>query len=139
MNSYRDDEIDDVDDVEEGEEVPLPIADLANASAPNHIAGMRACKRCGILKTLNQFLDDGCENCPFFDMEDDRQKTEMYTTAFFEGEVAVMDPRESWTAKWLRVDTFLPGVYAITIIGTFDKDTIEDLESRGCSHRCRPL
>mmetsp|Transcript_10226 Transcript_10226/g.11872 ORF Transcript_10226/g.11872 Transcript_10226/m.11872 type:complete len:84 (-) Transcript_10226:137-388(-) len=75
----------------------------------------------------------------FFDMEDDRQKTEMYTTAFFEGEVAVMDPRESWTAKWLRVDTFLPGVYAITIIGTFDKDTIEDLESRGCSHRCRPL
>jgi len=23
-----------------------------------------------------------------------------------------MDPRDSWVAKWLRVDSYLPGVYA---------------------------
>lgn len=73
--------------------------------------------------------------CP---QADDPERCNMCTSAFFEGQVAVMDPRESWTAKWLRVDNYLPGVYAITVTGTFDKNTIEDLESRGCKYRCRP-
>jgi transcription elongation factor SPT4 len=49
-----------------------------------------------------------------------------------------MDPRESWTAKWLRVDAYLPGVYAISVTGIFDKDIEDELESRGCRFRCRP-
>jgi transcription elongation factor SPT4 len=49
-----------------------------------------------------------------------------------------MDPRESWAAKWIRVDTYLPGVYAISVTGTFDRDIEEDLESRGIRWRCRP-
>jgi transcription elongation factor SPT4 len=55
---------------EEGEEeqVPQQVADLADASVPNQLRGIRACKRCGILKTLDQFINDGCENCPFLDM-----------------------------------------------------------------------
>ena len=90
----------------------------------------------------------------------------MCTTAFFEGQVAVMDPGESWTvrisdhvlmhtffiicintlllnlrcikAKWIRVDGYLPGIYAISVTGQFDRDTEEELESRGCRWRCRP-
>ena len=38
-------------------QVPQAIAELANASTPTSIKNIRACKRCGILKTLNQFLD----------------------------------------------------------------------------------
>ena len=45
----------------EDEEVPQNVADLAQASVPSAIRGIRACKRCGILKTLDQFVDDGCE------------------------------------------------------------------------------
>jgi len=62
----------------------------------------------------------------------------MCTTAFFEGQAAVMDPRESWVAKWIRVDNNLPGVYAISVTGTFDRDTEEDLENRGYRWRCKP-
>jgi transcription elongation factor SPT4 len=58
----------DGDDDEEEQHVPQQVADLAEASVPNHLRGIRACKRCGILKTLDHFLQDGCENCPFLDM-----------------------------------------------------------------------
>lgn len=54
---------------EEGEEeVPEQIAELAQASVPSSLKGIRACKRCGILKTVDQFINEGCENCPFLDM-----------------------------------------------------------------------
>jgi len=49
-----------------------------------------------------------------------------------------MDPRESWAAKWIRADNYLPGVYAIVVTGQFDKEMEEDLESRGIRWRCRP-
>lgn len=64
--SYRD--RDEVDGEEEEEELPQQVADLAQASVPNALRGIRACKRCGILKTLDQFVNEGCENCPFLDM-----------------------------------------------------------------------
>ena len=59
--SYHDDEV-------EEEDLPQQIADLAQASAPTSMKGMRACKRCGLLKTIDQFINDGCENCPFLEM-----------------------------------------------------------------------
>lgn len=50
---------------QEEEDVPQQVEDLAQASVPNSMKNIRACKRCGILKTIEQFVDDGCENCPF--------------------------------------------------------------------------
>ncbi|EEC48616.1 predicted protein [Phaeodactylum tricornutum CCAP 1055/1] len=127
------------DEDERGEEdVPAQVAELANASVPTNLKAVRACKRCGILKTPEQFLDDGCENCPFLHMADDMQQVNKCTTAFYEGQAAVMDPRDSWAAKWIRVDAYLPGVYAITVTGNFDRDIEEDLENRGIRWRCRP-
>jgi transcription elongation factor SPT4 len=49
-----------------------------------------------------------------------------------------MDPRESWSAKWIRVDNYLPGVYAISVTGHFEREIEEDLENRGIRWRCRP-
>ena len=121
-----------------GEPLPPKVEELAQASVPTALKGLRACMRCGIIKTMNQFLENGCENCPFLNMEGDFQRLNQCTTAFFEGQVAVMDPGESWTAKWLRIDQHLPGVYAISITGELDKEIEEELESRGARWRCRP-
>jgi hypothetical protein len=82
MSSYIDDD-DDIGEEEEEEEdqldqeeddgdfeerVPHKVAELARASTPASIRGIRACKRCGLLKTLDQFINEGCENCPFLEM-----------------------------------------------------------------------
>ena len=79
----------------------------------------------------------GCENCPFLDMIDNPERANVCTSAFYEGAAALMDPRESWAAKWIRTDGYLPGVYAISITGNFDRDIEEDLESRGIRWRCK--
>ena len=124
---------------EDHDEVPEQVAYLADASVPNNLRTIRACKRCGLLKTQEQFYDDGCENCPFLDMADNIERVNSCTTAFFEGQAAIMDPRESWAAKWIRVDGYLPGVYAITVTGELDREIEEDLENRGIRWRCRPI
>jgi len=131
---YADEEEDD-----DTERLPQQVEDLATASVPTSLKGLRSCMRCGIIKTLDQFLEIGCENCPFLEMAGNHERCNLCTTAFFEGQVAVMDPGESWTAKWLRVDAYLPGVYAISVTGEFDRDITEELESRGCRWRCRPV
>jgi hypothetical protein len=53
---------------EDEEEIPQQVAELAQASVPSALRGIHACKRCGILKTIDQFVTEGCENCPFLDM-----------------------------------------------------------------------
>jgi hypothetical protein len=50
------------------QQISAQAAELAQASVPSSLKGVRACKRCGILKTIDQFIEEGCENCPFLDM-----------------------------------------------------------------------
>jgi transcription elongation factor SPT4 len=45
--------------MDEEQDIPQQVADLAEASVPNSIKGIRACKRCGILKTMDQFINEG--------------------------------------------------------------------------------
>mmetsp|Transcript_20022 Transcript_20022/g.24738 ORF Transcript_20022/g.24738 Transcript_20022/m.24738 type:complete len:132 (-) Transcript_20022:341-736(-) len=121
----------------EGVEVPVAVAELAQANVPTSLRGLRCCKRCGLIKTYDQFHNEGCENCPFLVMEDSAN-IERCTSAFFDGQAAIMDPRESWAAKWLRVDAYVPGVYAISVTGQFPREIEEQLENMGRRWRCRP-
>jgi len=138
--SYRDDDdrIDNDENGEEEEDAPEQVVELAQARTPSALKAMRACMRCGIIKTYEDFDRDGCENCPFLEMQERRERCLSCTTGFFEGTVAIMDPRESWTSKWLRCDGYLPGVYAITVTGQFTREIEEDLENKGIRWRCRP-
>jgi hypothetical protein len=56
------------EDEDPNSNLPPKVAELAEASVPTSLKGVRACMRCGIIKTLDQFLEYGCENCPFLDM-----------------------------------------------------------------------
>ena len=94
---------------DEGE--PPPAAD-----APNRLRGMVACRRCYLVKTFEQFYQDGCENCPFLRMNDGNlERCKECTTPKYQGLAAMMRNKQSWVAKWQGLAKFCTGVYAMRV------------------------
>ena len=53
---------------------------------PRELKGLRACLRCNLVKTMDQFYKHGCENCKQeCDMENNKDEVYKYTTASFNG------------------------------------------------------
>ena len=113
------------------EEVKEPELVDFGAEIPDDFKGLRACLRCSLLKTFTQFEESGCENCDFLAMKDNSERVHECTTAYFEGTVAVMEAQNSWVAKWQRIATFLPGMYALDVQGKLPEDMIDLCDTYG--------
>lgn len=100
------------------------------AETPDSLTNLRACKRCGLVKAVNQFYDNGCENCPFFDMVEDMPVVMECTSGFYGGIVSIIEPGESWMAKFLQLKEAKAGCYAMSITGTLKHEYMELVESR---------
>lgn len=54
------------------------------ASAPTEWGkGLRCCVPCQLVKTFEQFYEQGCENCPYLAMDGDRERIYDATTTDF--------------------------------------------------------
>ena len=68
---------------------------------PRDLRGLRACLVCSLIKTANQFEEDGCDNCEeFLMLKGDVDKVHKCTSANFDGMIAACDAQDSWVAKW---------------------------------------
>ncbi|ELA41837.1 uncharacterized protein VICG_01189 [Vittaforma corneae ATCC 50505] len=90
----------------------------------------RACLNCSLIQTVQEFREQGCPNCPFLNVNKNRNIG--YTTSpSFKGMIFLKDPRSSWVAKWQRVNQYRPGVYAMTVEGVLSDKFIDDIERDG--------
>ncbi|KAF3545807.1 hypothetical protein DY000_02000389 [Brassica cretica] len=109
---------------------------------------LRACLRCRLVKTYDQFRDSGCENCPFFKIEEDPERIVDVTTPNFNGYDLISNPQNlnllstvhslyrvlyilgvvfetevsSNTFGLLFPGKFAPGCYALAVSETLSED-----------------
>lgn len=89
-------------------------------SPPAGYSKLRACLVCKLLKTEDQWLKEGCGNCPGPDNIKDIERVQEYTSAVFEGVLSLMHPEKSWAGKWnfSNFEQLVPGCYAIDVVGS---------------------
>ncbi|GAA5844074.1 hypothetical protein JCM9279_003723 [Rhodotorula babjevae] len=99
---------------------------------------LRACLLCSFVASPAEFRKQGCPNCEDkLEMKGDQDRVMTCTTAQFDGVIAMINPDESWVAKWQRNDKHAPGVYAVRVTGQLPDEIAEDLEGRGISAASR--
>lgn len=69
--------------------------------------------RCKMVKTEKQFAASSCANC-----DDENFEAETHTTPVFHGLLALTEPKSSWVAKWHGLDNYVPGLYALSVVGS---------------------
>ncbi|RNA22494.1 transcription elongation factor SPT4 [Brachionus plicatilis] len=109
-----------------------------SASIPRSLRGIRACKMCGLIKTMDQFFNEGCDNCEnFLHLRGDRDQILDCTSENFDGMIAMMDPEDSWVARWQQIDNFVKGMYAISVSGDLPENIKRTLRTRGIHYKSK--
>ena len=105
---------------------------------PTELRNLRACLLCGLIKTASQFEASGCDNCEeFLNIQGDPELVNKCTSNNFDGMIAMMNPSESWVARWVMIDKLSPGVYAMSVSGSLPKHKIMELASKGIDYHSR--
>eukprot|EP01064_Diplonema_japonicum_P026157 TRINITY_DN3757_c0_g1_i1.p1 TRINITY_DN3757_c0_g1~~TRINITY_DN3757_c0_g1_i1.p1 ORF type:complete len:186 (+),score=28.35 TRINITY_DN3757_c0_g1_i1:55-612(+) len=106
-----------------------PVSDARNGERKVDDRKLRACMHCKLLKTEDQFLKQGCSNCPSIVKQGDRESVDQYTTLNFEGMVCVCTGNrdDSWVCRWQDLDhpELVPGAYAVAV-RAFLETEVED-------------
>ncbi|KAK1921953.1 transcription initiation protein spt4 [Papiliotrema laurentii] len=104
----------------------------------NKKADLRACLICSYLQSSSDFLNSGCPNCEdILNMQDDPNRVAECTSTMWDGMIAMINPEESWVARWQRIDKRSRGIYAVRVTGRPPSDVIEAIEARGGVYRPR--
>ncbi|XP_019873138.1 transcription elongation factor SPT4-like [Aethina tumida] len=110
---------------------------MSYQNIPKDLRGLRACLGCSLIKSFDQFENDGCDNCDFLRMKHNSDNVMDCTSKNFDGMIACMNPEGSWVAKWQRVATFVPGMYAISVSGALPNSIVREMKRQGIPYRNR--
>jgi transcription elongation factor SPT4 len=104
------------------------------APIPSTMRQLRACLVCAVIQTQSSFVSRGCPNCDFLELAQNPDSVAECTSAVFEGSIALADPKGSWVAKWQRLDGYLPGIYAVKVVGRLSEDRKGDAMVAGINY-----
>jgi len=68
-------------------------------------------------------------------MADDSKRVHTCTSAYFEGMIAMCEPNGSWVGRWQQISSFMPGMYAVQVVGELPKEDIEMCRKEGLHYR----
>ncbi|KIM20364.1 hypothetical protein M408DRAFT_330168 [Serendipita vermifera MAFF 305830] len=110
--------------------------DVAGIPPTGRARNIRACLVCSLIQTSIDFRKKGCPNCEhFLQMRGNTDRVNTCTTAQFDGMAAIMDPKESWVARWKRVDPSVRGIYAVRLSAKMSDSLRNELEELGITPR----
>jgi transcription elongation factor SPT4 len=89
---------------------------------------------CTLVKTYEQFYNQGCENCTFLHMEEDPERVKECTSAHFDGLISMITPDKSWVARYQGVSRFHPGCYAVSVTGILPDHVEEELREKNIAY-----
>ncbi|WOO82014.1 Transcription elongation factor SPT4 [Vanrija pseudolonga] len=99
---------------------------------------LRACLVCSVLQPLKDFIDSGCPNCEnIVQMQGSHERVSECTSTIYDGMIAMLEPEESWVARWQRIDKKKRGLYAVRVTGRPPQDVIDAIEAQGGVYRSR--
>jgi len=109
---------------------------ISDSNIPRDLRQLRACLICSAIKSALMFEEQGCDNCDnLVGMRGDPDKVDQCTSANFDGMIALTDPEDSWVGRWQGIKTTKPGLYAISVSGTLNRDVVADLRAHGFRYR----
>ncbi|KAK5118608.1 transcription elongation factor spt4 [Meristemomyces frigidus] len=96
---------------------------------------LRACMVCSIVQPSAKFTREGCPNCEeFLELRGNQDAVSDCTSSVFEGLMTMADPELSWVAKWQRLQGYVPGTYAVKVVGVLPEDYIAAAENAGIKY-----
>lgn len=82
------------------------------------IRSLRACMICSIVQQQSKFNREGCPNCEdFLELRHNNDAIQDATSTVFEGLISLANPDQSWVARWQRLQGYVPGTYAVKVVG----------------------
>ncbi|MCJ1351289.1 MAG: Transcription elongation factor SPT4 [Icmadophila ericetorum] len=108
---------------------------MSNYVPPGQARQLRACMVCSIVMLQSRFLREGCPNCEaYLDLAGHPDSVQECTSQVYEGLITLADPGTSWVAKWQRLDGYVPGVYAVKVVGVLPEEVLHHLEDSGVKY-----
>ncbi|OJJ87313.1 transcription elongation factor SPT4 [Aspergillus glaucus CBS 516.65] len=102
---------------------------------PGQQRTLRACMVCSLVQLHNKFMREGCPNCDnVLGLRGNNDAIQECTSQVFEGLITLNDPNTSWVARWQRLDSYVPGTYAVKVTGSLPDDVISNLEDAGVKY-----
>ncbi|GAD91926.1 transcriptional elongation protein Spt4, putative [Paecilomyces variotii No. 5] len=121
--------------------------------APGQQRTLRACMVCSLVqlqgpsstmipKTLQRnadpaqkFVREGCPNCDHvLGLRGNSEAVQECTSQVFEGLISLSDVRTSWVARWQRLEGYVPGTYAVKVVGSLPSEVVASLEDSGVKY-----
>ncbi|KZV82263.1 transcription elongation factor SPT4 [Exidia glandulosa HHB12029] len=111
------------------------VAAIPNSSKAKQL---RACMLCSVIQTAGDFRKFGCPNCEeILQLKGNSDRIQGCTSSSYDGVIAVMNPEESWVARWQRTSKYVRGMYAVRISGRIPEEIEEELQQRNLTYRPR--